>query len=582
MSDWRHNPILMVKEMTLSDLIVSYLEQLGVEYVFSVPGSPIGPLYDALLRSEKRGGPRSVLSRHEAGGAFMADGYARETGRIGACCSTTGPGATNLITGLTSAYADHVPLLAITAQTTLQDFGFGAFQESSADVTDVVGMFQYCTRYNTLVSHANQLERKLAASLTKAFQHPKGPVHLSIPVDILRTSWEGDISFPNLERLLDRPESMLDIEALERLSGELENMLRENRRVVVMVGHDCGGASEEIVRFAEIFDAQIVTTQRGKSWIDPYHPLARGVFGFAGHMSAREALTDKSVGLLLAVGTTLNEWSTAGWDHALFNERLVHIHNTKAYFHRSTHAHLQVCGTINRIFQELVFRFEKMIPEVKLHSAYNPRESRPYVPCQIKVQSSEEKWGKISTGPIKPQKVIRDIVQRVPSETRFLIDNSNSVPWSIHYFFSQRPENYHLSIGFASMGWAIGASVGMSLGNRNSPVVCFTGDGCFLMSGQEITVAVAERLPVIFVVLNDQAYGMIKHAHHLTGTENIDLSIPPVDFSMMAESVGAMAYTIRHDKDLAEVDFQAMCKRNGPTLLDVHIDPEETPPLGMF
>jgi acetolactate synthase-1/2/3 large subunit len=572
----------MVKEMTLSDLIVSYLEQLGVEYVFSVPGSPIGPLYDALLRSEKRGGPRSVLSRHEAGGAFMADGYARETGRIGACCSTTGPGATNLITGLTSAYADHVPLLAITAQTTLQDFGFGAFQESSADVTDVVGMFQYCTRYNTLVSHANQLERKLAASLTKAFQHPKGPVHLSIPVDILRTSWEGDISFPNLERLLDRPESMLDIEALERLSGELEEMLRENRRVVVMVGHDCGGASEEIVRFAEIFDAQIVTTQRGKSWIDPYHPLARGVFGFAGHMSAREALTDKSVGLLLAVGTTLNEWSTAGWDHALFNERLVHIHNTKAYFHRSTHAHLQVCGTINRIFQELVFRFEKMIPEVKLHSAYNPRESRPYVPCQIKVQSSEEKWGKISTGPIKPQKVIRDIVQRVPSETRFLIDNSNSVPWSIHYFFSQRPENYHLSIGFASMGWAIGASVGMSLGNRNSPVVCFTGDGCFLMSGQEITVAVAERLPVIFVVLNDQAYGMIKHAHHLTGTENIDLSIPPVDFSMMAESVGAMAYTIRHDKDLAEVDFQAMCKRNGPTLLDVHIDPEETPPLGMF
>ena len=572
----------MVKEMTLSDLIVSYLEQLGVEYVFSVPGSPIGPLYDALLRSEKRGGPRSVLSRHEAGGAFMADGYARETGRIGACCSTTGPGATNLITGLTSAYADHVPLLAITAQTTLQDFGFGAFQESSADVTDVVGMFQYCTRYNTLVSHANQLERKLAASLTKAFQHPKGPVHLSIPVDILRTSWEGDISFPNLERLLDRPESMLDIEALERLSGELEEMLRENRRVVVMVGHDCGGASEEIVRFAEIFDAQIVTTQRGKSWIDPYHPLARGVFGFAGHMSAREALTDKSVGLLLAVGTTLNEWSTGGWDHALFNERLVHIHNTKAYFHRSTHAHLQVCGTINRIFQELVFRFEKMIPEVKLHSAYNPRESRPYVPCQIKVQSSEEKWGKISTGPIKPQKVIRDIVQRVPSETHFLIDNSNSVPWSIHYFFSQRPENYHLSIGFASMGWAIGASVGMSLGNRNSPVVCFTGDGCFLMSGQDITVAVAERLPVIFVVLNDQAYGMIKHAHHLTGTENIDLSIPPVDFSMMAESVGAMAYTIRHDKDLAEVDFQAMCKRNGPTLLDVHIDPEETPPLGMF
>ena len=568
--------------MTLSDLIVSYLEQLGVEYVFSVPGSPIGPLYDALLRSEKRGGPRSVLSRHEAGGAFMADGYARETGKIGVCCSTTGPGATNLITGLASAYADHVPLLAITAQTTLQDFGFGAFQESSADVTDVVGMFQYCTRYNSLISHENQLERKLAAALTRAFQHPKGPVHLSVPVDILRTSWEGDISFPNLHRLLDQPESMIDLEALERLSGELENMLRENQRVVVMVGHDCGGASEEIVRFAEIFNAHIVTTQRGKSWIDPYHPLARGIFGFAGHMSAREALTDHSVGLVLATGTNLNEWSTGGWDHALLNDRLVHIHNTKAFFHRSPHARLQVCGTISRIFQELVLSFEKKTPRVQFDSISNPSEKKPYVPCQIKVQSSEESWGKGGTGPIKPQKVIRDIVQRVPPETRFLIDNSNSVPWSIHYFFSQQLKNYHLSIGFASMGWAIGASVGMSLGNREKPVVCFTGDGCFLMSGQEITVAVAEQLPVIFVVLNDQAYGMIKHAHRLAGTENIDLSIPPVDFSMMAKSVGAMGYTIRNDKDLARIDFQAMFERNGPTLLDVHIDPEETPPLGMF
>ncbi len=572
----------MVKEMTLSDLIVNYLDQLGVEYVFSVPGSPIGPLYDALLRSEKRGGPRSVLSRHESGGAFMADGYARETGKIGVCCSTTGPGATNLITGLASADADHVPLLVITAQTTLQDFGFGAFQESSADVTDVVGMFQYCTRYNTLISHASQLEKKLAAALTKAFQDPKGPVHLSIPVDILRTSWEGDISFPNLDRLLDRPESMIDLETLERLSGELENMLRENRRVVVMVGHDCGGASEEIVRFAEIFDAHIVTTQRGKSWIDPYHPLARGVFGFAGHMSAREALTDQSVGLFLAAGTNLNEWSTGGWDNALLNDRLVHIHNTKAFFYRSPHARLQICGTISRIFQELVLRFENKVPEIKFDSISNPSEKRLYVPRQIKVQSSEESWGKNDTGPIKPQKVIRDIVQRVPSEARFLIDNSNSVPWSIHYFFSQRPEHYHLSIGFASMGWAIGASVGMSLGNRKRPVVCFTGDGCFLMSGQEITVAVAERLPIIFVVLNDQTYGMIRHAHRLTGTENIDLSIPPVDFSMMAESVGAMGYTIRNDKDLARIDFQAIFERNGPTLLDIHIDPEEKPPLGMF
>jgi acetolactate synthase-1/2/3 large subunit len=131
------------------------------------------------------------------------------------------------------------------------------------------------------------------------------------------------------------------------------------------------------------------------------------------------------------------------------------------------------------------------------------------------------------------------------------------------------------------MGWAIGASVGVALCTRNTPVVCFTGDGCFLMSGQEITVAVAERLPVIFVVLNDHAYGMIRHAHRLEGTEPVDFAIPPVDFCMMAKEVGANAYTIRHPEDFELIDYQALCSRNGPTLLDVYIDPEEAPPLGM-
>ena len=184
--------------MTLSDLIIDYLEQFGVEYVFSVPGGPIGSLYDSLARSEKRGGPRSILARHEAGGVFMADGYARETGKIGVCCATTGPGATNLITGVASAYTDHIPLLVITAQTRLPYFSMGAFQESSADVTDILGMFEHCTRYNTMVTHADQLEKKLAAALTTALRPPKGPAHLSVPFDLLRSDKRGKMAFPNL------------------------------------------------------------------------------------------------------------------------------------------------------------------------------------------------------------------------------------------------------------------------------------------------------------------------------------------------------------------------------------------------
>jgi acetolactate synthase I/II/III large subunit len=155
------------------------------------------------------------------------------------------------------------------------------------------------------------------------------------------------------------------------------------------------------------------------------------------------------------------------------------------------------------------------------------------------------------------------------------------VPWTIHYFFNRHPENYHLSVGFASMGWAIGAAVGMAMGAKNKPVIGITGDGCFLMNGLEISVAVEQRVPVIFVVLVDLAYGMIKHSLRRTSSERNDLPIPAIDFCQMAKSVGADAYVIRNTEDFAKLDYQAICNRRGPTLLEIHIDPEAAPPIRM-
>lgn len=575
-------------DMTLSDVIVRYLEKFGVEYVFSVPGSPLGPLYDALSRSERRGGPRSILARHETGAAFMADGYARETGRIGVCCATTGPGATNLVTGVACAYADHVPLLAITAQTPLPSLSRGPFQESSVDAIDVVAMFEHCSRYNSIVTHPDQLENKLAAALTIAIQPPKGPVHLSIPVDILRSPYKGgkEIAFPDLHHLTTEPSAIVDYIALERLCHELYTVLSLNKKVVLLIGHACKDAADDIIKFAELINSPVLTTQRGKSYINPYHPLARGVFGFAGHITARKALVDDSVGLILAAGTDLGEWSTAGWDPILLNDKLVHIHNTMDAFRRSPMARLHVYGTMSRIFRELKTRIETFNQKgdiaLPVNLRYQEEKAAPYVPLHIEVQESENCMNSDLSMPIKPPFVFRELVYRLPPETRFLIDNSNSVPWSIHYFFNHHPENYHLSVGFASMGWAIGASVGMASGTQNTPVVCITGDGCYLMSSQEITVAVEEHLPVVYVLLNDHSYGMIKHAHRLAGSEPQTFSLPKVDFCLMAKAAGAEAFTVRHPKDFEKIDFHGLCRRKGPTLLEVFIDPEARPPLGMF
>lgn len=569
--------------MTLSDLIVDYLEQFGIEYVFGVPGSPLGPLFDALARSEQRGGPRAVLARHEAGAAFIADGYARESGRIGVCCSTTGPGATNLITGVASAYAEQIPLLVITSQTRVPEFSFGCFQDSSRDGVDIMSMFEHCTRFNSMVTHPNQLEKKLAAALATALGTPMGPAHLSIPIDIFAAKADGPAAFQNLAALHAASDATVDLTAFEQLLEEITAVQLRGGKITILAGHNCRGAGEEIIRFAESLAAEIITTPRGKSAINPYHPLSRGVFGCAGHASARQALADERVELILAVGTNLSEWATSKWDPLLMSNKMIHIHSERSAFARSPMARLHVHGSISTVFARLHERLNGPDRIATRTEYFDPDDAArsAYIPSGISVRNADCCRPAANNQLLKAPQVYYELIHRLPRETRFFIDNSNSVPWSIHYFFHSRPECYHLSIEFATMAWAVGAAIGGAFANQSAPSVCIAGDGCYLMSGQEITVAVERQLPVIFVVLNDQAYGLIRHGHRAAGTENVEYRIPAVDFAMMARATGAEAYTIREGKDFDEIDWQALAQRQGPTLLEVLIDPEESPPLAM-
>ncbi len=171
--------------LNVADLLVAYLEQLGIEVIFGIPGGAIEPLFDAMARSSRRGGLRLVLARHETGAAYMADGYSRETRKIAVCCATSGPGATNLLTGVASAFDNNIPLLVITGQPALPTFGRHPLQESGCTGVNILTMFQACTRFNSLVSHPAQLEPKLVSALQLAMRTPRGPVHLSFPFDVL-------------------------------------------------------------------------------------------------------------------------------------------------------------------------------------------------------------------------------------------------------------------------------------------------------------------------------------------------------------------------------------------------------------
>jgi acetolactate synthase-1/2/3 large subunit len=592
----------------VADLLVAYLEQIGVEYVFGIPGGAIEPLFNALARSERRGGPRHVLARHETGAAFMADGYARETGRLGVCCATSGPGATNLITGVSCARDNGTPMLVITAQPALPLLGKNALQESACTGINTLSMFRHCTRYNTLVSHPKQLEAKLIAALQSAIRPPRGPSHLSFPVDVFRSLSPHSEPSYDLASLLS-PSSLID----EDMVAHFQKILEAAHKIVFVIGAGCGEAIGTVLQFIDQQDASFVTTPDGKGLVNPRHPRFRGVFGFGGHADADTALRDSAVDLLVAVGANLGELNSCGWSDILLNERLVHVDESEEHFSSTPMARLHVRGRIRTIFERLTARPADM----------TAADEQPD-PSRLLVAS----WGPLpmlrdcpqfdsDATPITPQRLMKELGRLFPSTTRFLADTGNSVVWATQCLHptdrrlgerrlstdedrrmkrrtqaasGRRQINadtrrqssggwLRVTMNFAPMGWAIGAAVGTAVGNRDVPVVCITGDGSMLMNGQEISAAVAEKLSVIFVVLNDSGLGMVRHGQRLGKAEQIGCDIPTTDFAAMARAMGAQAYTIQSPDDLASLPIDAICAHNGPTLFDVYVDREQVPPM---
>lgn len=576
--------------MEVAELVVACLAKAGVQYVFGVPGGAVEPIYNALARSAREGGPRPVVARHEAGAAYMADGYARETGKLGVCVTTSGPGATNLLTGIACARGSGVPLLALTGQSALPSFGRNALQDSSCAGVDIVGIFAHCTRYSSLVSHVEQAETKIVSAILHALRKPHAPTHLSFPVDILRSLVMPKSAGHELSALFRERPCLVDDRTLEALEAELIAA----GRIVFFIGDGAAEAIDSIMTLVELCGALFVTTPDAKGLINPHHRAYRGVFGFGGHASADQALAD-APDLVVAFGTGFSELASNGWSKNLLNPRMIHVDESEENLIRSPLSKLHVRGRMRTICERLVAAWPPRSGHVS-RRAPATREAAPVSKVSLQAQ---DRYDSDAT-PIKPQRLMKELSARFPPTTRFLADTGNSMIWAAHYLqpWNRRGTGprgrlrhgtgerrsgtaswLRMTLEFAPMGWAIGAAVGIARGNPRCPVVCITGDGSYLMSGQEITTAVEERLPVIFVILNDHAYGMVMHGQRLAGAEPIAYELTPVDFRKMAESMGVPGYVIESPSDFANIDFPAMLTREGPTLLDVRIDRDEVPPM---
>jgi acetolactate synthase I/II/III large subunit len=574
-------------QLQVAELIVAYLEEAGVEYVFGVPGGAVEPIYDALARSSRRGGPRPVVARHESGAAYMADGYARETGKLGVCLATSGPGATNLLTGIASARGSSVPLLALTGQTALPFFGRNALQDSSCAGVDIVGIFAHCTRYSSLVSHVDQTETKLAHAILHALREPHGPTHLSFPVDVLRSLVTRRSSGHELSKLFRDKPSLLDEQAVKELGAELARA----SRIVFFIGDAGAEAVDSIMALVELSGALFVTTPDAKGLVNPRHPAYRGVFGLGGHASAEQALADVPE-LIVAFGTGFSEFASRAWSKDVLNARLIHVDESEDHLIRSPLSKLHVRGRIRAVC-------DRMIAAWRPRDNVDGRAVSRLDPAPGVALQAPDKYGSDAT-PIKPQRLMKELSERFPPGTRFLADAGNSVMWAAHYLqpwnrrgggtegMRRSPPGerragtaswLRMTLEFSPMGWAIGAAVGVARANSRGPVVCITGDGSYLMSGQEITTAAEEQLPVVFVILNDHAYGMVMHGQRLSGAEPIAYELTRVDFRKMAQSMGIAAHAVDSPADFAAIDFGALLARKGPTLIDVRIDREEVPPM---
>jgi acetolactate synthase-1/2/3 large subunit len=538
---------------TLADALVQALHENGIDTYFGVPGGAIEPLFNALARAEQRGQARLVTTRSEAGAGFAADGFYRASGRMAVCTATTGPGISNLLTAVINAHADRIPLLVITPQVALAKQGRGALQDSSFDGYDMLNTLAMCSVYSSQVTHRDQLPHKLLQALTRAQAAPRGPVHLSIPSDLLAGT------APLRSALSVRPARIQPGLPLAALS-ELWQALSEADKPLLYIGDDAGKDAPQLFDVAQALAASVITSPAGKRWIPHDLPRHAGVLGFSGHASALAALREADV--VAAFGATFDELSTNAWS-ALPTCRTFVIDSHADFAYRVPHAQPIVLEP-GAAFAWL----KSQLPERSL-----VRDSH------MRVRKARDKRLGTAGAPVHPSDLMHWLNAELGADVVVHVDTGNSFSWSTRDMLRPNADTYRVAMGLSSMAWAIGAVLGAAVASGER-TVCIAGDGAMLMSSLELSVAVQANLPITYIVLNDAGLGMVKHGQRLAGAPSIAHEIGKIRFDLIAEGCGAAGFRVECFEDLARIPRHFLeAREHGPCLIDVVIDREAVPPM---
>ena len=546
--------------MSGAKAVVESLERQNVKVIFGIIGGTIMPVYDALYDSTKI---RHILCRHEQGAAHAADGYARASGKAGVCMATSGPGATNLVTGIANAYMDSSPVVAITGQVpadgpnTSYMIGRDAFQEA-----DIIGITTPITKHNYQVREAAEIPATVKTAFYIATTGRPGPVLIDLPKDVQNAVAEIDFS-DKIEIRGYKPPSdphPLQIKKAAELLVKAEKPL-----ILAGGGVITANASPELLQIAELLMAPVATTFMGKGAFPEIHPLSLGNIGMHGNPVANKLLLETDV--LLAVGTRFADRSTARLDSFCPVAKKIHIDIDAAEIGKNISVDVPIVGDAKVSLKAL---YDSLIKQLK------KKESSAWIK---RVKEAKEQINSVANGgtkDLKPQTLLPELRKLLPENAIVTTEVGQNQMWAALYFKVLKPRTFISSGGLGTMGFGFPAALGAKVACPDRPVVDIAGDGSFIMTEQELATSVMEDIPVTVIVLNNSVLGMVAQWQRMFCNRRyiaVNLGKVP-DFVKLAEAYGAQGFHVGSIGEFSKAVKEGL-KSKVTTVIDVPISSEE-------
>lgn len=532
-----------MSKLTGAEIVIECLKEQGVDTVFGYPGGAILNIYDALYRHQNE--ITHILTSHEQGASHAADGYARATGKVGVCLATSGPGATNLVTGIATAYMDSVPVVAITCNVANSLLGKDSFQE-----IDITGVTMPITKYNFIVKDINKLAKVIRRAFVIAQSGRPGPVLVDITKDVTAATTEYDYQEP------EKIEPQTDTIREEDMERALE-MIRKSRKPFIFVGGGAviSNASEELRVFAHKIQAPVADSLMGKGAFDGTDELYTGMVGMHGTKTSNYGITEAD--LLVVVGARFSDRVIGNASKFAKNAKILQIEIDRAEINKNIKVDASIIGDAKTILRRLNTHLDPINHDEWIAHIERMKDMYP-----LRYDKN------VLTGPY----IIQTVNEVTGGDAVIVTEVGQHQMWAAQYYKYRQPRTLLTSGGLGTMGYGLGAAIGAKMGCKDKTVINIAGDGCFRMNMNEIATATRYNIPVVEVIINNHVLGMVRQWQTLYYGKRYSQTVlnDSVDYVKIAEAMGAKAYRVTQKEELASVLKEAI-SLNIPVVIDCQI-----------